>query len=238
MAITIVVPPGPSGRLCRVPTTGVDVRAQRQEVARLSRIALDRPRWQQVLAFGVSLWALAWIAAQFLAPHRAPTALGVLSDLVVRLGVTGAWTERLADTWQDGGGALPILGGLLWAATSERGQTPALFGWIAVMLGSERLGYQPAILLALGTMVAFVALLWLASLTRAGIVDRRTTLLPRDVVRAGVTAATLSAVVPLFAPCYFVARIVRPYLTRAPRILDRKTRRTSEQPPDEDRSDS
>ncbi|MCI2421454.1 hypothetical protein MOQ72_28870 [Saccharopolyspora sp. K220] len=201
----------------------MDVQAQQRELARLYHVALNRPRWQQAVAFVVSLWTLAWIIGQFLAPQDGPTALGVLGQLAARLGLTGGtWAERLTETWQSSGGGFAVLGGLLWAATTERGQLPALLGWIAVMLGSERLGYQPAILFAVETMAGFVVVLWLAALTSGRFVDRRSTLLPRDVVRAGVTAAALSAVVPLFAPVFFLTRLGNPYVTKAPRrLLDR-----------------
>ncbi|MFI0463725.1 hypothetical protein ACH347_06560 [Saccharopolyspora sp. 5N102] len=196
------------------------MQAQPRELLRLYRAALDRPRWQRVLAFAVSLWTLAWIIGQFVTPEDGPTALDVLGRLAARLGLTGVeWAERITETWQSSGGGFALLGGLLWAATTERGQLPALLGWIAVMLGAERLGYQPAVLLAVGTMVGFVLVLWLAALTSDRFVDRRTTLLPRDVLRAGVTAAALSAVVPLYAPASFLARLGNPYLTKAPRIL-------------------
>lgn len=182
------------------------------------RAALDRPRWQQALAFAVSLWALGWILGQFLFQRDRPSALDVLGHFVSRLGVTpGEWPERLSEAWQSGGGGLAVLGGLLWAATTERGQVPALLGWIAVMIGAERLGYQPAMLLAVTTMVCFVVVLWLAALTSNRFVDRRAVLLPRDVLRAGVTAAALSAVVPLFAPAFFLNRLGRPYITKPPR---------------------
>ncbi|MGP4016471.1 hypothetical protein [Saccharopolyspora sp. 5N708] len=195
----------------------MDVQAQQRELARLYHAALRRPRWQQAVAFVVSLWTLAWIVGQFVAAPDGPTALGVLGQLAGRLGLTGgAWADRLTDTWQRSGGGFAVLGGLLWAATTERGQLPALLGWIAVMLGSERLGYQPAILLAVVTMAGFVVVLWLAALTSGRFVDRRNTLLPRDVVRAGVTAAALSAVVPLFAPAFFLTRLGNPYVTKAP----------------------
>ncbi|MEY8039726.1 hypothetical protein [Saccharopolyspora cebuensis] len=192
---------------------------QRGELVRLCRAALDRPRWQQVLAFVVSLWALAWIVAQFVVPERDTTALAVLGEFADRTGLAGEWVQRLAASWYDTGAGLAAFGGLLWAATTERGQGPALLGWLAVMLSAERLGYQPAILVALATLVGFVALLWVASLTSAGMPDRRSGLRPRDVLRAGVTAAALTAVVPLFAPLLVLCRLVRPYLTKAPRLL-------------------
>ncbi|MER7011550.1 hypothetical protein ABT324_09005 [Saccharopolyspora sp. NPDC000359] len=196
------------------------MQARQRELARLYRAALDRPRWQQVLAFAVSLWSLVWILGQFTTRPDRPSALDVLGHFVERLGLaTGAWSERLSEAWQSGGAGLAVLGGLLWAATTERGQLPALLGWVAVMVGAERLGYQPAVLLAVGTMVCFVVVLWLAALMSSGFVDRQAVLLPRDVLRAGVTAAALSAVVPLFAPAFFLNRLGRPYLTKPPRRL-------------------
>ncbi|MDA3629523.1 hypothetical protein [Saccharopolyspora oryzae] len=193
------------------------MQARQEELARLYRAALDRPRWQQVLAFAVSLWALVWILGQFVLAEESPSALDVLGHFVARLGMTtGEWAERLSAAWQSGGGALAVLGGLLWAATTERGQVPALLGWVAVMIGAERLGYQPAVLLAVATMVCFVVVLWVASLTSVRFVDRHAVLLPRDVVRAGVTAAALSAVVPLFAPAFFLNRLSSPYVTKPP----------------------
>ncbi|KAA5826562.1 hypothetical protein ABT337_17705 [Saccharopolyspora hirsuta] len=198
----------------------MDVQARQRELARLYRAALDRPRWQQVLAFAVSLWTLVWIVGQFTTRPDSPSALDVLGHFLARLGMTtGSWAERLSEAWQSGGGGLAVLGGLLWAATTERGQLPALLGWVAVMLGAERLGYQPAVLLALGTMVCFVVVLWLAAVTSNRFVDRGAVLLPRDVLRAGVTAAALSAVVPLFAPAFFLNRLGRPYVTKPPRRI-------------------
>ncbi|WP_263251582.1 hypothetical protein [Saccharopolyspora rosea] len=195
------------------------MRARGREVTRLWQAALDRPRWQQVVAFAVSLWALAWIVAQFVTPEEGPSALRVLGGLAERLGATGGWTDRLTAAWQNTWGGLAVFAGLLWAATTERRQLPALLGWVAVMLASERLGYRPAILVALATMVGFVVLLWVASLSGSRFVDRRPALLPRDMVRAGITAATLSAIVPLYAPAFFLARLSRPYVTQPPRLL-------------------
>ncbi|GAA2776918.1 hypothetical protein [Saccharopolyspora taberi] len=190
----------------------------RQELVRLFRVALDRPRWQWVLAFAVSVWTLLWIGGQF--TGSAPSALGVLEVLGGAVGVAAEqWTTQVAAVWHGAGAWPPVAGGLLWAATSERGQTPALLGWIAVMLGSERLGYRPAVLIAVATLVGFAVLIGLLSLTTARFVDRRSTLLPRDVLRASVTAATLSVVVPLVAPAAAIIRLGRPYITRAPRVL-------------------
>lgn len=193
----------------------------RHQLVRLCRIALDRPGWQQVLAFAVSVWALAWMAGQFAEPDAGPGALTVLGELSARTGVPGGgWADRIALAWADSGAGPAVFSGLLWAATTQRGQLPAVLGWVGVMLSSEQLGYQPAVLIALSSMLVFIAVLWLAALTGSGFVDRAPALLPRDVLRAGITAATLSAVVPLFAPLLFVTRIVRPYVTVGPRQLD------------------
>ena len=172
----------------------------------------------------MSLWALAWIVGQFLAPAHGPSALGVLGELAARVGITGGgWTQRVTETWQHSGGGLAIFGGLLWSATTERGQLPALLGWVAVMLGAERLGYRPAMLVAVGSMVGFVVLLWITAQISRRLLER-TTLLPGDVLRAGVTAAALSAVVPLFAPALFLTRLGNPYLTKGPRPIPAQRR--------------
>ncbi|MFC7342096.1 hypothetical protein [Saccharopolyspora griseoalba] len=185
---------------------------------RLCRVVLQRPRWQQFAAFVISLWTLAWITGHFLAPVEGPSAIDVLDRFGARFGVVGGpWAQQLAAAWREGGAALVVLGGLLWAATTERGQTPALLGWVAVMLGAERLGYRPAILVALATMVGFVAVLWVAA--RLARRFGHGALLPPDVLRAGVTAAALSAVVPLFAPLLFLSRLGSPYLTKGPRVI-------------------
>ncbi|MEB3367862.1 hypothetical protein [Saccharopolyspora mangrovi] len=191
---------------------------------RLVLVALDRPRWQQVVACCVSLWALAWIVGQFVAPEHGPSALGVLGELAARFGLTGGgWAQRVAETWQHSGGGLAIFGGLLWAATTERGQLPALLGWVAVMLGAERLGYRPAMLVAVASMVGFVVLLWITAQISRRFLER-TTLFPSDVVRAGVTAAALAAVVPLYAPMLFLSRLGSPYLTKGPRPVPAQRR--------------
>ncbi|WP_233576003.1 hypothetical protein [Saccharopolyspora rhizosphaerae] len=191
---------------------------------RLVFVALDRPRWQQVVACCVSLWALAWIVGQFLAPEHGPSALGVLGELAARVGLTGSgWAERVTETWQRSGGGLAIFGGLLWAATTERGQLPALLGWVAVMLGAERLGYRPAMLVAVAGMVGFILLLWISAQISQRLLERPT-LFPHDVLRAGVTAAALAAVVPLYAPMLFLSRLGTPYLTRGPRPVPEQRR--------------
>ncbi|GAA0508629.1 hypothetical protein A8924_1918 [Saccharopolyspora erythraea NRRL 2338] len=192
--------------------------SHRQELVRLLRTALDRPRWQTAAAFAVSAWTLLWIGGQF--TGHAPTALGVLDWLAALLGLDGsAWTGRLGTVWAQAGSWLAMVGGLLWAATSERGQATALVGWVAVMLAAEGIGYRPAVLTAITAMVGLVSALWLVALTGGRFVDRHSKLLPGDVLGAGVTAASLTVVVPLFAPLAVLSRIASPYLTRAPRLL-------------------
>lgn len=179
-----------------------------------------RSRGQRLAAVIVSVWTLWWIGGQFFAEETAPSAIEVLGDMLRRLGVTDAsWASRVAGAWEEAGPVLAVLGGLSWAATTEHGQAPALFGWVLAMLASVHLGYRPAILIALAAMVGFVLLLWTLSFVGGHFVDRGPRLLPQDVFRAGVTAATLSAVVPLFAPGCLVYRLLDPYLTSSPRPL-------------------
>lgn len=189
------------------------------ELARLGQVALRRSGWQRAAALAISLWTFCWIGGQFTS-SSGPTALGVLARLGSRLRLEGGqWAERLALAWYGGAIVLPVLAGVLWAATTERGQAPALFGWVAVMLGAERFGYQPAFVLALATLVSLIGVLWLAALTTDGFVDRRPRLVAPDVLRAGVVAAALSAVVPLLLPLQLVSWLGRAYLTQPPTPL-------------------
>ncbi|PRW64164.1 hypothetical protein CEP50_06775 [Actinopolyspora mortivallis] len=198
----------------------IEVGAHWWEVLRLCRVAGQRPAWQHVAAFVVSVWTLWWIGGQFLVPQAAPSALEIWTNLLERAGITDvSWSDRVVRAWQRAGMVLAVAGGLLWAATTERGQTPALAGWVAVMLASQYLGYQPAVLVALVSLVGLVSVLWLVSLVNGRFVDRYPRLLPADVLRAGVTAAALSAVVPLYAPAIGVFRLLRPYFTQPPRTL-------------------
>lgn len=198
-------------------------RVHRDAVIRLCRTVLDQPRWHRVLAFLVSAWTFAWIGGQFIAP-QGDTALVVLRRFGARVGLEPVpWAARAAQAMQAPeqqhfAYLLALIGGLSWAATTERAQMPALFGWLAVMLAAEGLGYRPAVVTALGALVGFIAVLWLVSLVGGGrLVDRRPALLRRDVLRAGITAAVLSAIVPLIAPGVLIARLCRPYLTWPPR---------------------
>ena len=190
----------------------------RQEVLRLCRVSWDRSAGHRALAVAVSVWTGTWLAGQAVRATEPLHLLGLAAKVV---GLDSRlWTERLVAAWTlptAAGVGLAVLGGLFWSATTERGQAPSLVGWVVVMLAAQTVGHQPAVLAALATLTTYVAVLWMLSWTGRRFVDRSNTLLPRDVLRAGVTAATLTAVVPLLAPGAFVARVLRPYVTRAPR---------------------
>ncbi len=192
-------------------TLGV-VKEKRQELARLCRVVVDRPPWQLGFAVVVSVWSLAWVVGQ---AFGAPSPLEVLP--VRWAGLPTGWLDA-AGAWCDGRtGFLAGAGGLLWAMTSPGRQASALAGWLAVMAAAEDVGYV-AVRWALLAFAVFLALMGLVSLTgrRAFVVDR-VAVIPRDVARAGATAAALSAVVPLVAPGLVLARLVGPYVTRPPR---------------------
>ncbi|MEU7480362.1 hypothetical protein AB0A63_30600 [Lentzea sp. NPDC042327] len=186
----------------------------RAEIVRLARCVVRRPRWQLALAVLLSAWLLAWVLGQ-LAAHP-PTPLGLLSWTGLPLHVATAWAQDRADVlaW------LATLGGLSWAATTEQGQLPALAGWFAVLVAGEAAGYEHAVQRAMLSMLVFLAVLAVVSLTgrRAFVVDR-VAVMPRDVLRAATTAAVLTAVVPLIAPGVALTRLVQPYVTKPPRPL-------------------
>jgi hypothetical protein len=203
---------------------------RRRELARLWQVAVGRPRWQLWVAAFVSLWTLCWIFGQ-LAVH-ASSPLDVLRGGLGWADVPTGWLDVVTD-WLRAERRRPLLalvavaGGLLWASTTERNQLPALLGWLAVMLAAEGIGYADAVDRALLSLAAFIALLLvvalmikLASPGRRAFVLRRIVLMPRDVLHAGVTAATLSAVVPLLAPGFVLVRLCRPYVTRPPRARE------------------
>lgn len=189
------------------------MKEKRQELVRLSRMAVDRPRWQLGFASVVSAWTLAWVVGQALGGAPGP-----LDVLPVRwAGLPADWLDS-ARAWCDGRtGFLAVAGGLLWAMTSPTRQASASFGWLAVMAAAEDVGYV-AVRWALVSVAVFLAVMGLVSLTgrRAFVVDR-VAVIPRDVARAGATALALSAVVPLVAPGLLLARLVGPYVTRPPR---------------------
>ncbi|MCP2165223.1 hypothetical protein [Goodfellowiella coeruleoviolacea] len=197
------------------------MRSFRREAVRLWRCAVDRPRWQLALTALVSTWTLGWIGSQFGQHARSP--LGVLHAAVTWAGIPGHWLES-ASAWFGHPGrqgllaVLAVAGGLCWAATAERAQLPGLLGWLAVLAAAEGIGYRASVHRAALAMVVFVVVLALLSLPfRRTLVVDRIVLLPRDVVRAGVTAATLAVVVPLVVPGLVLVRLLRPYLTRPPR---------------------
>ncbi|MFJ6674278.1 hypothetical protein ACIQMJ_24485 [Actinosynnema sp. NPDC091369] len=188
------------------------MKEKRRELARLCRIAVDRPRWQLGFAVVVSAWSLVWVVGQ---AFGAPSPLEVLP--VRWAGLPTGWLDATR-SWFDGRtGFLAVVGGLLWAMTSPGGQSPALVGWLAVMAAAEDVGYV-AVRWALLALAVFLAVMGLVSLTgrRAFVVDR-VAVIPRDVARAGATAVALSAVVPLVAPGLVLVRLVGPYVTRPPR---------------------
>jgi hypothetical protein len=188
------------------------VKEKRRELARLCRVAVDRPKWQLGLAVVVSAWSLAWVVGQ---AFGAPSPLEVLP--VRWAGLPTGWLDATRG-WFDGRtGFLAVAGGLLWAMTSASRQASALVGWLAVMAAAEDVGYV-AVKWALLSFAVFLAAMGLVSITgrRAFVVDR-VAVIPRDVARAGATAVALSAVVPLVAPGLVLARLVGPYVTRPPR---------------------
>ena len=188
------------------------MKEKRRELARLGRIAVDRPKWQLGVAVVVSAWSLAWVVGQ---AFGAPSPLEVLP--VRWAGLPTGWLDATRG-WFDGRtGFLAVAGGLLWAMTSTSRQGSALAGWLAVMAAAEDLGYV-AVRWALLSFAVFLAVMGLVSLTgrRAFVVDR-IAVIPQDVARAGATAVALSAVVPLIAPGLLLARLVGPYVTRPPR---------------------
>ncbi|MEU4740139.1 hypothetical protein AB0G02_06680 [Actinosynnema sp. NPDC023658] len=188
------------------------MKEKRQELARLCRVAVDRPRWQLGFAVVVSVWTLAWVVGQ---AFGEPSPLEVLP--VRWAGLPTGWLDSTRG-WFDGRtGFLAVAGGLLWAMTSPGRQASASFGWLAVMAAAEDVGYV-AVRWALLVFAVFLVVMGLVSLTgrRAFVVDRLA-VIPRDVARAAATAVALSAVVPLVAPGLALARLVGPYVTRPPR---------------------
>jgi hypothetical protein len=188
----------------------------RAEIVRLARCVVRRPRWQLVLAVVLSAWTLAWVLGQL--AERPLTPLGVLAWTGIPLDAASVWVQERESVlvW------LATLGGLSWAATTEQGQLPALAGWFAVLVAGEAAGYEHAVQRAMLSMAVFLVILAAVSLggRRAFVVDR-VAVMPKDVMRAGITAAVLTAVVPLIAPGLALTRLVRPYVTKPPRPLRR-----------------
>ncbi|AHH95174.1 hypothetical protein GCM10010174_55610 [Kutzneria viridogrisea] len=199
------------------------MQGRRRELVRLWQVAVRRPRWQLFAAALLSLWTLFWIVGQVQQDGRSP--LDVLRLGLGWADVPSRWldaiTQWLRDERRHGPlGALAIAGGLLWSSTTERNQLPALLGWLAVMTAAEGIGYGSAVNRAVLALGAFVLVLLLVSLPgRRAFVLRHIVLMPRDVLHAGVTAAALSAVVPLIAPGLVLVRLCVPYVTRPPRPL-------------------
>ncbi|CAM4087770.1 hypothetical protein KIPE111705_39980 [Kibdelosporangium persicum] len=208
------------------------MRTLRRELARIWACVTDRPRWQLVLACVVSAWTLAWVVGQAIAAPMTP--LEVPRALLGWAGVPVGWLDAAAGWTRDPSrwwvlAVLAVCGGLLWAATTERAQLTAVFGWLAVLVAAEGIGYHPAVLRAVFSMIGFILLLWLLSLPgKVSVMSNRITLVPRDVVRAGATAAAMAAMVPLLAVGLVVIRLVRPYVTRPPKAVVPRAREAQE----------
>jgi hypothetical protein len=205
------------------------MRMVRRELLRLWRCVTERPGWELGLAVVVSMWTFAWILAQA-QPDR-PSPLDVLAGAVEWAGIPAGWLTAAGDWFTHGArrGVLfgvAVIAGLLWAATTERAQWPALAGWFAVLAAAEGLGYQSAVNLAVFSLAAFVGVLALVALPgKASFALDRVVLVPRDVLRAGATAAALAAMVPLLAPGLLLVRLFQPYVTRPPRPASHTARR-------------
>jgi hypothetical protein len=182
----------------------------------------DRSRGQLVLAVVVSIWTLAWVIGQGVAPPTSP--LDVPRSVMSWAGIPTGWLDDASAWARDPSrgfvfSALAIAGGLLWAAGTERAQLPSVLGWLAVMVAAEGIGYHPAVIRGVLAMVGFILLLTLLSLPgKVSAMVSRIVLVPRDVVRAGATAAAMAAMVPLLVPGLVITRLVRPYVTRPPRV--------------------
>jgi hypothetical protein len=194
------------------------MRTLRREMARIWACVTDRPRWQLVLACVVSVWTLAWVVGQAVAAPMAPS--DVPRSLAGWAGIPTGWLDDVSGWARDPDRAgvftvLAVAAGLLWAATTERAQLTAVFGWLTVMVAAEGIGYQPAVIRAVVAMVAFIAVLTLISLPgKVNLMLNRVVLIPKDVIRAGATAAAMAAMVPLLAVGMVVVRLLRPYVTR------------------------
>lgn len=168
----------------------------------------------------VSAWSCAWILGQVGGTPTSP--LAVLRGPLDWAGVPIGWLDAVGG-WirdrQDVLAGLAVVAGLLWAVTTERGRLAAPTGWFAVLVAAEAIGYAAAVHRALLTLAVVIGVFAVLSYVgrRAFVVDR-IALLPRGVLHAGATAVTLSAVVPLIAPGLLLAGLVRPYVTRPPRL--------------------
>jgi hypothetical protein len=198
------------------------MRTLRRELARIWACVTDRSRGQLILAAVVSIWTLAWVIGQAVAPPMSP--LDVPRSLMSWAGIPAGWLDGVSAWARDPSrglvfGALAIAGGLLWAAGTERAQLPAVLGWLAVLVAAEGIGYHPAVLRGVLAMVGFILVLVLLSLPgKVSVMVSRIVLIPKDVVRAGATAAAMAAMVPLLVLGLVIIRLVRPYVTRPPRV--------------------
>jgi hypothetical protein len=209
------------------------MRTLRRELARIWACVTDRPRWQLVLGCVVSLWTSAWVTGQALAPPMAP--LEVPRGLLGWAGVPVGWLDDVSQWAREPSrvwvwSVVAVAAGLLWAATTERAQMTAVTGWLALLVAAEGIGYHPAVFRAVIAMVGFVVVLVLLALPgKVSVMNQRVTLIPRDVVRAGATAAAMAAMVPLLALGLVIIRLVRPYVTRPPKVVVPRARSAEDQ---------
>jgi hypothetical protein len=209
------------------------MRTLRRELARIWACVTDRPRWQLVLACVVSVWTFAWVLGQAVAPPMAP--LDVPRGLLDWAGVPVGWLDAASEWARDPSrqwvfAVVAVSGGLLWAATTERAQLTAVFGWLAVLVAAEGISYHPAVFRAVIAMVGFIVVLMLLALPgKVSVMSSRVTLIPRDVLRAGATAAAMAAMIPVLAVGLAVIRLVRPYVTQPPRVVVPRAREHEEQ---------
>ncbi|MEV4318021.1 hypothetical protein [Actinocrispum sp. NPDC049592] len=198
------------------------MRTLRREMARIWACVTDRSRGHLVLAAVVSLWTLAWVIGQAVAPPMTP--LDVPRSLMSWADIPTGWLDNVTEWARNPDrsavlGLVAIAGGLLWAAGTERAQFPAVLGWLAVLVAAEGIGYHPAVLRAVLAMVGFIAVLTLVSLPgKVSVMMNRIVLIPKDVIRAGATAAAMAAMVPLLVPGLAIVRLLRPYVTHPPRV--------------------
>ncbi|MET0234622.1 MAG: hypothetical protein ABW224_08285 [Kibdelosporangium sp.] len=209
------------------------MRTLRRELARIWACVTERPRWQLVLACVVSVWTFGWVLGQAVAPPMAP--LDVPRGLLGWAGVPVGWLDAVSQWARQPSrqwvfAVVAVSAGLLWAATTERSQLTAVSGWFALLVAAEGIGYHPAVYRSILAMAGFVAVLFLLSLPgKVSVMNSRVTLIPRDVLRAGATAAAMAALIPLLAVGLVIIRLVRPYVTRPPKVVVPRAREHEEQ---------
>jgi hypothetical protein len=209
------------------------MRTLRRELARIWACVTARPRWELVLGCLVSVWTFAWVLGQAMAPPMAP--LEVPRGLLDWAGVPVGWLDDVSEWAREPSrvwvwSVLAVAAGLLWAATTERAQMTAVAGWVAVLVAAEGIGYHPAVFRAVIAMVGLVVVLMVLGLPgKVSVMDPKVRLIPRDVLRAGATAAAMAAMVPLLAVGLVIIRLVRPYVTRPAKVVVPRARAAADQ---------